>query len=314
MVSEIPLAEPDVVRSLTFLNALKNGELMSEEKGFFVYSVFWNCALIILGSLIQAISLKAVAIPHQFVPGGLFGVASLLYYLTGWINPGLFFLLLNIPMFILGYLYISRRFLAYSALAMAALTLFYQLIDIQFQISSQLYSALVFGVLVGAGAGMVLRSLGSNGGLDVVAVILSQKFNIGIGKVYFVFNLLLFSTSFVAFDNDLVIASMIAVFVSSVTIDYCLSMFNQRKLVFIVSAQTDTIAEEVMSHLRIGATMVPAVGAYHKQSRTMLMVVINNIQLKRLEEIVFTADEYALFIVENTFSVLGSTFSRRKIY
>jgi uncharacterized membrane-anchored protein YitT (DUF2179 family) len=60
--------------------------------------------------------------------------------------------------------------------------------------------------------------------------------------------------------------------------------------------------------------MLPAIGAYHKRNRTVLMVVINNIQLKRLEEIVFTADEYALFIVENTFSVLGSTFSRRKLY
>lgn len=60
--------------------------------------------------------------------------------------------------------------------------------------------------------------------------------------------------------------------------------------------------------------MLPAIGAYHKQKKTVLMVVINNIKLKRLEEIVFTTDNYALFIVENTFNVLGSTFSRRKIY
>jgi uncharacterized membrane-anchored protein YitT (DUF2179 family) len=66
-------------------------------------------------------------------------------------------------------------------------------------------------------------------------VILSQKYNIGIGKVYFFFNLVLFSLSFLSFDNDLVIVSMISVFVCSLTIDYYLSMFNQRKMVFIVS-------------------------------------------------------------------------------
>jgi uncharacterized membrane-anchored protein YitT (DUF2179 family) len=267
--------------------------------------------LIIIGSLIQAIALKSVAIPHQFVPGGLFGVATLLYYLTDWINPGLFYLLLNIPMFVLGYLYISRRFLGLSALAMASLTFFYQIVDIDLSISNQLYSALVFGVLLGAGAGMVLRSLGSNGGVYVVAVILTQKYNIGMGKFYFLFNLLIFSVSFVSFDHDLVIASMISVFVCSVTIDYCLSMFNQRKMVFIISSQPETIADQVMSHLKIGTTMVPAVGAYQKQERTLLIVVINNIQLKRLEEIVFT-NEYALFIVENTFNVLGSTFFAQK--
>jgi uncharacterized membrane-anchored protein YitT (DUF2179 family) len=287
---------------------------MTEQSNKLVYSIFWNSGLVVVGSLIQAIALKAVAIPHQFVPGGLFGVATYFYYLSGWMNPGLWFLVLNVPMFVLGYLFISRRFLGYSALAMAAVTLFYLLIDFRLTIGSQLYSALVFGVLLGVGAGMVLRSLGSNGGLDVVAIILNQKFNIGVGKIYFVFNLLLFSLSFASFDSDLVIASMISVFICSVTIDYCLSMFNQRKMVFIISEKPEEIASQAMTYLKIGTTMLPATGAYRRQPRTVLMVVINNIQLKRLEEIVFTADEYALFIVENTFNVLGSTFSRRKIY
>ena len=287
---------------------------MSEEKSRFVYSIFWNCGLIAIGSLVQAIALKSIAIPHQFVPGGLFGVGSLLYYKTGLLNPGLLYVLLNVPMFILGYIYISRRFLWYSALAMGLISLFYQLISFQVQIGNQLYAALVFGALLGIGAGMVLRSLGSNGGLDVAAVILNQKFNLGVGKVYFGFNLLLFTLSFASLDNDLVIASMIAVFVCSVAVDYVLSLFNQRKLTFIISEKPGEIADRIMTHLKLGTTMLPAVGAYRKQDKTVLMVVTNNIQLKRLEEIVFTVDNYALFIVENTFSVLGSTFSRRKIY
>ena len=287
---------------------------MSDRKSKFAYTIFWNAGLIIVGSLIQAIALKGIATPHQFVPGGIFGVGSLIYYKTGWLNPGLFYLLLNIPMFVLGYVFISRRFLWYSALAMVVISLFYQLVQFQLPIGNQLYAALVFGVLLGSGAGMVLRSLGSNGGLDVAAVILNQKYNIGVGKVYFSFNVLLFSLSFATLDNDLVIASMIAVFVCSLAVDYVLSMFNQRKLTFIVSVRPQEVADQVMAKLKIGTTMLPAIGAYHKQNRTVLMVVINNIQLKRLEEIVFTEDEHALFIVENTFSVLGSTFSRRKLY
>ena len=287
---------------------------MNKAKGSFAYSVFWNCGLITIGTLIQAIALKAVGIPHNFVPGGLFGVASLIYYKTDILNPGLLYLVLNVPMFVLGYIFISRRFLWYSALAMGLISLFYQLIKFQIVIEHQLYAALVFGALLGVGAGMVLRSLGSNGGLDVAAVILNQKYNIGVGKVYFGFNLALFCLSFASLDNDLVIASVIAVFVCSAAVEYVLSMFNQRKLAFVVSEKPQEIADRVMQHLKIGTTMLPAFGAYHKKEKTVLMVVINNIQLKRLEEIVFTTDDYALFIVENTFNVLGSTFSRRKIY
>jgi uncharacterized membrane-anchored protein YitT (DUF2179 family) len=115
-------------------------------------------------------------------------------------------------------------------------------------------------------------------------------------------------------DNDLVIASMISVFITAFTVDYCLSLFNQRKLALIISEKPEEIADEVMTSLKIGATLLPGIGAYKRATKTIVMVVINNIQLKRLEEIVFTSDPQSLFIVDNTFTVLGSTFSRRKTY
>ncbi|MGD9019746.1 MAG: YitT family protein [Desulfuromonadales bacterium] len=278
------------------------------------YSIAWNCGLIVLGTFIQAIGYKALGEVQGFVPGGLFGISTLIYYLTGGLNTGLIYLLLNIPMFIIGYIYLSKRFLGYSALAMLSLTLFFMLIDFRINIEDQLYAAVTFGVIIGTGAGMVLRSLGSNGGLDVAGVILYQKFNIGLGKFFFFFNCGLFSFSFLTLDNDLVIASMIAVFITSMSLDYCLALFNQRKMALVISEKPDEIADQVMQDMKIGTTMLPGIGAYKKIQKTVLLIVVNNIQLKRLEEIVFTNDPFSLFIVENTFSVLGSTFSKRKIY
>jgi uncharacterized membrane-anchored protein YitT (DUF2179 family) len=278
------------------------------------YSVLWNCALIVVGALIQAIGFKALGETQGFVPGGLFGTATLIYYTTGVFNTGLIFMLLNIPMFILGYIYLSKRFLAYSSLAMLSLSSFFMLIDFQINIHNQLYAAVTFGVIIGAGTGMVLRSLGSNGGLDIAGVILYQKYNIGLGKFFLFYNVALFSCSFVSLDNDLVIASMIAVFITSITMDYCLSLFNQRKMVLVISERPEEIADQVMQRMKIGATMLPGIGAYQKVKKTVLLIVVNNIQLKRLEEIVFRNDPHSLFIVENTFNVLGSTFSKRKIY
>ncbi|MDO3378882.1 YitT family protein [Geoalkalibacter halelectricus] len=286
---------------------------MSKKRDF-RYSLAWNLLLIVVGSFIQAIGFKAIAAHHGFVPSGLFGVAALFEYQTGFLNAGFWYLLLNIPMFILGYLLITRRFLGYSFVSMMVISLAYMVVDFHIDIQNQLYAAVVFGVIVGSGAGMVLRSLGSNGGLDVVAVILNQRYNIGVGKTYFAFNFVLFSFSFARLDNDLVIASLIAAFVASVSVEYCLSMFNQRKLCLIISNQGPEIADKVMAKLKVGATFLEGMGAYKKEPRRVLMVVTNNIQLKRLEEIAFTTDPHALFIVENTFSVIGSTFSRRKIY
>ena len=109
-------------------------------------------------------------------------------------------------MFILGYLFVSRRFLYYSALAMLTVSLAYQFIDIPIPIDNQLYAAIVFGAILGAGSGTVLRSLGSNGGADVLAIILHQKYNLGIGKFSFSFNLMLYLVCFFSMEADLVIA------------------------------------------------------------------------------------------------------------
>jgi len=278
------------------------------------YTVFWNCLLIVGGALVQAIGFKALGEVQGFVPGGLFGTATLIHYKTGLLNTGLIYMLLNIPMFILGYIFLSKRFLAYSSLAMLSLSLFFMLIDFKISIHDQLYAAVTFGVIIGAGAGMVLRSLGSNGGLDIAGVILYQKFNIGLGKFFFFYNFVLFSCSLASLDNDLVIASMIAVFITSMTMDYCLSLFNQRKMALVISEKPEEIADKVMEKMKIGTTMLPGIGAYKRVKKTVLLIVVNNIQLKRLEEIVFRHDPHSLFIVENTFSVLGSTFSKRKMY
>jgi uncharacterized membrane-anchored protein YitT (DUF2179 family) len=278
------------------------------------YSIPWNLFLITFGSLLYAVSLKGIAASHGFVPAGLFGVSVLIHALSDTLGPGIWYIILNIPMFLLSWFFISRRFLLYSLYAMVLTGAAYALIDVDFGIQNQLYAAVSCGALIGAGAGIVLRSLGSNGGLDVVGVILWQRYNIGLGKFYFVFNLALFSFTLLHLEVDLVIASLIMVFISSAAMDYFLSMFSQRKLAIIVSEHTDRIAGEIMKRLKIGCTFLDGRGAYHNRRKEVLLTVINNIQLKRLEEVVFTEDPEALFIVENTFSVIGSTFSRRKIY
>jgi uncharacterized membrane-anchored protein YitT (DUF2179 family) len=135
-----------------------------------------------------------------------------------------------------------------------------------------------------------------------------------VGKVYFAFNAVLYLLCLTIMPIDLVIVSLIMVFISSVMVEHTLALFSQRKVVFIVSDQSDDIAQSVMESMRQSATFLKGMGAFSKREKNVLMTVVNNIQLKKLEEITFTHDPQALFIVENTFSVLGSSFSKRKIY
>jgi uncharacterized membrane-anchored protein YitT (DUF2179 family) len=280
----------------------------------FTYSIWWNLVQIFLGSILSAVALKGIALPHHFIPGGLFGISSLVFYTTGLANIAILYLLFNIPMFLFAWSSISKRFLWYSIAAMIVFTAAYAIIELDLGIKNQLYAAVACGILTGLGVGIVLRSLGSNGGLDVLAVWFFQKYNIGIGKFFFIFNTTLYLICLFYLDIDIVIASIIMVFCSSVAIDHTLGLFNQRKVVFIISDQLDAISKEVQEKLKVGGTILNGLGVYSRSPKLVFMTVINNIQLKRLEEAVFAIDENALFIVENTFSVLGKGFSKRKIY
>jgi uncharacterized membrane-anchored protein YitT (DUF2179 family) len=277
-------------------------------------SIPWNILLITVGSVIIALALKGIAFQHAFIPGGFFGVSSLIYFAGGVGRISIWYLLFNIPLFIIAWKFISKRFLLYSLYSMLLFTGIYAVLDVNFQIHDQLYAAVACGVLSGLGAGIVLRSLGSNGGLDVMGVLFYQKFNLGLGKFYFFFNMILYAFSFVFFENDLIIASMIMLFCTSFAMEYALSMFNQRKVVLVISDKPKEISAMVNDQFKIGSTLLNGAGGYSGTPKQIVLTVINNIQLKRLEEIVFTIDPAALFIAENTFSVIGSNLGRRKIY
>lgn len=280
----------------------------------FTYSPLWNLALITVGSAVCAVGLKAVAQPMGLVPGGLYGLSLLIHYGAPSINASLLYAIINVPLFIAGWLMVSRRFFFYSLYAVAILSVFTELVPFTYAASDPVLSAVACGVLLGAGGGIVLRSLGSGGGLDIVAVYLNKRFNIGVGRFYMAFNCLLFTGSFFRLEPDPFLASLLAVILAAMVTDSTLSLFSQRKMVLVVSDKNREIAKQVMEALRIGSTYLTGCGAYTGAPKEVLMTVINNIQLKRLEEIVFTIDPNALFIVENTFHVIGSGFSRRKLY
>jgi uncharacterized membrane-anchored protein YitT (DUF2179 family) len=277
------------------------------------YTPLWNVVLIVAGSALYAFGAKSVVLAHGFITGGIFGASLLLYYLTDFLSAGTWSLLLNLPLFAVAWVFLSRRFLLYSLLSIFTVALCYELIEFDLGINEQFYAALAGGVICGGGSGIILRSLGSGGGLDVIAILLNRKFNFSIGKFYMIFNVILFSFSLTHLSIDLFIASVIFVFVSSVSLDYVLSMFSQRKLTYIISKDNPQIARALLER-GWQATIIKAKGAYSGKDQDILMTITNNIYLKQLEEMVFTVDQNAIFVVENTFNVLGSVFGRRKQY
>lgn len=278
------------------------------------YSISWNLLLISLGAGIFAFGVKAVVIPQEFISGGMAGVGLILTYVFGVFPPGIWLLLVNIPIFILGWICVSRRFFFYSLYGMLLLSLGIDAIPWVLTIEDTLLAALTAGAIMGAGSGIALRSLGSVGGLDVISVYLNQRFNLAIGKFAFGFNLTLFCVSLFFIRLELVLYSVFLVFAHAMVMDYFLGMFNQRKMVLVVSEKPDELAKAILNTINRGSTFLYGRGAYTGKRKKILLTIVDSLQLKRLEEVIFTIDPQAFTIEENTLNVIGKGFSRRKVY
>ncbi len=276
-------------------------------------SVLWNLFLIASGSLLYAVGAQCVAAKHGFLTGGIYGTSLLLWYVAKVLDPPTWYVLLNLPLLALAWFRVGRHFLLYTAFGVAATSVCGELVNAwAIPVQNQLYAAVVGGVFCGAGGGIILRSMGSGGGMDVVAIMLRERWNISIGRFSFVFNALLFSAGATYLPLDTVVVSIIFVFISSSTLEQVMGMFNQRKTVFIISENGEAICEAIVQMERFGATLIRGKGGFLGTDREILLTVTNNIALKRLEHLVFSLDERALFIVENTFYVSGGQFARKK--
>ncbi len=277
-------------------------------------SVPWNLLLITIGSTVFSLGVNGVVMHNDFITSGIYGLAILTQHKSGLLSPPLWYFIFNIPLFTLGWFFLSRRFFFYSLYGVVLVTLLTKFLSIDFRIDEQIYAAIAGGVLCGGGAGITLRSLGSGGGLDIIAILLNSRYNIGVGKVGLGANIILFSLAFTTYTPDSVIASLILVFITSITTEKVISLFNQRKVVYIISDHHEKIFAYFKDELHQGATYIKAKGAFSGKDKFIIMAITNNLQLKKLESAVFQADEQALFIVENSFNVIGSNFGRRKIY
>ncbi|MCJ2165383.1 MULTISPECIES: YitT family protein [unclassified Pseudodesulfovibrio] len=278
------------------------------------FGVPWNIALLTFGSFLIAFSVKAIAVPQGLLTGGISGIALLCYYAFGGLTTGQWYLLLNLPVFVLGWVFVSKRFFFYSLYGMFATSLFIDLIPWTLHMQDIWLAVITGGGVMGAGVGVVLRSLGSSGGSDILAVICKEKFNMSMGSFEFWFNSLGFLAGFLYLDMHIVLYSIAMTFVIALGIEYVLGMFSERKMVMIISDHHAAINAAILTDLDRGVTILEGTGGYTGDPKKVVLTMIASMQLKELEELVYTIDPEAFFIMGSGFHVQGQGFSSRKVY
>lgn len=260
------------------------------------------------GTAILSLGIQAVLVPAHILTGGVTGLAVILNFLTK-IDISLWYLGLNIPIFIAGYRYISRRFIIYSLLGVILQSLFLELFkNLNFGIENLLLSAVFGGVLTGIGIGFLLRSKGSSGGTDIIAVIVRRFWGYNFGQTYLTTNLAILALFLFTASLELTLYSGISIYISSQMVDLVESGPYVTRTVFIVSQEYEEITHVIIHTLHRGCTNLAGIGAYTGEARQIIMVTVGKTQLPRLKEIVFQIDPEAFMTISETIEVYGHGF------
>lgn len=263
---------------------------------------------IIAGTAILSLGIQAVLVPAHILTGGLTGLAVILSFLTR-VDISLWYLGLNIPVFIAGYRYISRRFIIYSFLGVAFQSLFLELFkNLNIGIENLLLSAVFGGVLTGLGIGLVLRSKGSTGGTDIIAVIVRRFWGHNFGQTYLLTNLAILALFLFTASLELTLYSVISIYISSQMVDLVEAGPYVTRTVFIISKEYEEITHVIIHTLHRGCTNLAGIGAYTGEELQIIMATVGKTQLPRLKEIVFQIDPEAFMTISETIEVYGRGF------
>jgi uncharacterized membrane-anchored protein YitT (DUF2179 family) len=282
---------------LNILSSKKNDRLF--------LSISWNILLLFTGSVLCAAAIKGVLIPKQFLAGGVTGLALLLHYFLPFIPVGLIYFILNIPLFVFGWMLVGRRFLIYSLFGVLIFSgVMFWPFPI-FPVNDMILSALTAGIIIGVGSGIILRSLGSAGGTDILSVILYKRFSIRPGNTVLGFNGLLLLSASLRIPLEMILYTLIYLYVSSHFMNFVVSGLSQRKSVMIISPHWKKISREIMEQLQRGVTVVRGEGGYTGQELHILYSVVTFTELSRFKEIIRRIDPRAFVVVTETFEVMG---------
>ena len=266
---------------------------------------------IILGTFIAAAGLNMFMVPNMLVPGGVSGLGVFLYHMIC-IPVGLTIILLNIPLFIWGYIALGWRIIVQSLLGTI---LFSLAVDVTAPFLPRatddlLLAAVYGGVVVGVGVGLVFRFRSSTGGTSLLSLILAKISGISPGQAMFSGDLVVLVLALFIFSSEAAMYSALALFVSVKVIDAIQEGLGMAKQAIIITCCGAEINERLLNELGRGVTRIEGSGGYTGEGREVLLCVVTRQQVSRLQWIIHEVDPNAFVIIGNATEVHGEGFKK----
>jgi uncharacterized membrane-anchored protein YitT (DUF2179 family) len=294
---------------------------------------------IIVGSLFFAMGYSWFLVPYKIIPGGVGGLSQIFYHIFH-IPIGVSMIMFNVPLFILSFIFLGKRFGVRSIFGMFSTSIFTDLLSFEtmhklglikdltpftFVVKGKTFyamlnpsdiylSAIAGSVLLGFGLGIIFRHKGSTGGTDIPVAFLKQKTGVSIGTGYWIVETLIILTVGIIFhDLKLIIWGYVNLFISTKITDLTSEGLPYVKGVYIISEKTEEIKEQIYDMINRGVTYIKAEGGYTGKPYNMLFCAMNRRQVAMVRDVVKDIDPKAFVLLTDVYDVMGYGFRSRNL-
>lgn len=284
---------------------------------------FYDYSLILVGSFILAAGFVYFITPHRIVPGGVYGIAIVVHYLTEgvfsfWpdgIPIGLFGLVLNIPLTWAGIKILGPKFGVKTITGFVLTSIFIDGITMLRPVGNEalvqdvLLSCVFGGVLLGFGLGLIFKSRATSGGSDIIAMIAAKYTRLPLGRLMIYVDSVIVLVGLAAFqDWAIPLYSWVVIFITGRAIDLTLEGADYNKALFIISKEHEAIRQKVLYDLERGGTYLAGKGLYTNDDKQMIFTVVSRRELAILEDYITEIDPDAFITIMDTKEILGEGF------
>lgn len=280
-------------------------------------SVLKSIIPVVIGNIIYALVVKLFILPTNLMSSGTTGIALLANHFLG-IPVSFFILIFNVCMLILGLIVLGKKFamttIVSTLMYPIALEFFNQTLGEFVITNNELLNTIFAGLGIGLALGIVLRSGASTGGMDIPPLVLNHFFRIPVSVSLYVFDFIILSSQSLYNPLERLLYGIILILLTSIVLDKVLLMGTTKTEVKIISPKFEKIAEEILSEMDRGVTLLNARGGYLKNEHSVVLSVVSNRELPKIEKLVRALDSDAFMIVSRVSEVWGRGFSTKKKY
>lgn len=263
-----------------------------------------------IGTLIMAIGIEQFLLPNQLSTGGFSGIGTVVYYITE-IPVGTTMLVLNIPLFIIAYFKVGKKFFINAVIGTFLLSYFLNVFQKINSVTDDRILACLYGsTIVGIGTAIVLKANGSTGGTELLANVI-RKYNpeMKTGTLMIIFDTLIVIANTIFFKEiEIALYSALAIYIMGKILDIFFEGIDFAKMLLIISPKWEQISDAINKELRRGSTALYGKGMYKKQEKNILLCVMSRAEIREARKIIEEIDSSAFIIITNAREVFGEGF------